>query len=233
MPWSAWAACWRPSGRRWKPPSSAACGARLKRPGPTERRSSPVLTYRTGAAGKPANARAMAEHLMEQTLPRDKAELAQYYQRGLAGDGEHTAPQPRRDLHPELARCLGLDPNRAPTLEDVANLLNGQRADGADIPGKQVQRATDSLEGLFGLDPARLPTQAEIALMVKGHRLDGQALPAAERAAAVRRLLGAFGIADGQPFTPSHYANILEGRQADGTALQPDKWIRRVTASKA
>jgi len=35
-----------------------------------------VLTYRTGAAGAPSAAIAMAAHLLEQTLPKAQAELA-------------------------------------------------------------------------------------------------------------------------------------------------------------
>ena len=34
-----------------------------------------MLTYRTGAAGSPSAGGAMADHLLEQTLPADKAEL--------------------------------------------------------------------------------------------------------------------------------------------------------------
>ncbi|UEM08137.1 relaxase domain-containing protein (plasmid) [Skermanella rosea] len=191
-----------------------------------------MLTYRTGAAGKPAIARAMAEHLMEQTLPRDKADLAEYYQRGMAGDGEHTAPQPRRDMHPEVADRLGIDPNRAPTMDEVTNLLNGQQANGGDVPGKSRVRATDSLEGLFGVDPDRLPTKPEIALVLKGHRLDGQALPTDDRESAVRRMFGAFGVEDIRSIKAAEYANILDGRRADGSALDPDDWRQRVTTSK-
>ena len=71
----------------------------------------------------------MADHLREQTLPTDKADLARYYQQGITPDvvykaglenaaegvRGHTAAEPRRDMHPGLASLLGVDPNRAPT----------------------------------------------------------------------------------------------------------------------
>jgi hypothetical protein len=41
-----------------------------------------VLTYRTGAAGAPSAARAMGEHLMQQTLSREMAAMAEYYHHG-------------------------------------------------------------------------------------------------------------------------------------------------------
>ncbi len=56
------------------------------------------------AAGTRLAALAMAEHLLEQTLPRTQAELAAYYQRGLmpAADtaASTTVAEPRRDMDP-------------------------------------------------------------------------------------------------------------------------------------
>lgn len=42
-----------------------------------------MMTYRTGAAGSPSTALAMAMHLTQQTLPADKADLASYYLRSM------------------------------------------------------------------------------------------------------------------------------------------------------
>src|SRR5690349_12727459 len=194
-----------------------------------------MLTYRTGAAGKPSSARAMADHLMEQTLPRDKAELARYYQRGMepAEPGGHTAPEPRRDMRPKVASLLGIDPNRPVGRDEVANLLNGQRTDGRAIPGKQIQRAIDSLEAVFGLDPTRLPTQGEIATVLAGKRLDGKRLPTDDVGAAAGRFCSAFGVKDLEALTAAEYGNIRDGRMADGSAMALDEYRERIARSKA
>ena len=43
-----------------------------------------MLTYRTGAAGAPSAARAMSEHLLQQTLSPEMAAMAEYYHQGLS-----------------------------------------------------------------------------------------------------------------------------------------------------
>ena len=209
-----------------------------------------MLTYRTGAAGAPSAARAMAEHLMQQTLSPEMAAMAEYYHQGLSpptlaeaaaaryaseasggrlpngelldvlvtreaerlaesttdaagrtlsgdelavralgafvaaglvdrdeaiaslgrlghggpsGDGRAIGERlngatagvragkdyssataiPRRDMNPALAARLGIDTAKALTPGQVANLLNGQRADGRDIEGKTKRGATE------------------------------------------------------------------------------------------
>jgi hypothetical protein len=42
-----------------------------------------MLTYRTGAAGAPATARFMSEHLLQQTLSPEMAAMAEYYEQGV------------------------------------------------------------------------------------------------------------------------------------------------------
>ena len=46
---------------------------------------------------------------------------------------------PRRDMHPALARRLGINPHRGLRPGEIAYLLNGQRADGGDIEGRARQ----------------------------------------------------------------------------------------------
>src|ERR1700679_3759877 len=43
-----------------------------------------MLTYRTGAAGAPSAAKAMGEHLMQQTLSPEMAVMAEYYEQGMS-----------------------------------------------------------------------------------------------------------------------------------------------------
>ena len=180
-----------------------------------------MLTYRTGAAGAPSAARAMADHLLEQTLPRAQAALAEYYQRGLApAEAGHTVTvaEPRRDMDPRVAALLGLDPNRTPEAEAIAQLLAGNRADGTPIAGKQVQRASESLAEQLGLTPATLPSRDQMACILDGQRVDGTALPK-DRAAAIRtRFLALYGFHARREPSVEERENLLAGRRADGSA---------------
>lgn len=106
-----------------------------------------MLTFRKGAVAAPSAARAMAEHLLEETLSPERLGVAEYYTRGLGARPHHqldaaeaagppgvgVVPTPRRDLHPRLAEILGLDPNAPPSVEAVANILGGLRADGGEL----------------------------------------------------------------------------------------------------
>lgn len=178
-----------------------------------------MLTYRTGAAGAPSAARAMADHLLEQTLPQAQAELAAYYQRGLldAAGQAATLAEPRRDMDPCLAALLGLAPDTAPAVDAIAQLLAGNRADGAPIPGKQVQRASTSLAELLGLTPGTLPTTEQTAHILDGRRADGAALPPA-RADAIRAgFLDLYGVHARREPNQTERAHLLAGRRADGS----------------
>ena len=225
-----------------------------------------MLTYRTGAAGAPAAARFMSEHLLQQTLSVEMAAMAEYYEQGvtpptladaaasrygrfttggtplaaelldglvraeaerlseggaafaagpgnerdelilralaafaaaglvgreealaslvrLSGAGPSTSDSggagtddkerrlaaamaeaavtpdrssataaPRRDMNPMLARRLGIEPHRGLQQDEVACLLNGQRADGGAIEGRVHRASSLPLAQIFGLD---------------------------------------------------------------------------------
>lgn len=83
-----------------------------------------------------------------------------------------------------LAERLGIDTVKALTAAEIANLLNGQRADGGDIKGKQQQAGTEGIGTIFGMDESRMPTRAELENVLAGRKVDGTILPmeAAERA---------------------------------------------------
>ena len=197
-----------------------------------------MLTYRTGAAGAPSAAMAMAAHLLEQTLPRAQAELATYYQRGLAptadnADYSSAVAEPRRDMDPRLAALLGLDPNQAPTIDQIAQVLAGNRADGSRIPGKQVQRAAASLAEELGLDGMRAPSAAAVNQVRAGRRADGEALPE-DRAAGLRsRFFALYGVPDGQEPSAGQMAHICSGRRADGEVLRQGPLLEALSASRA
>src|SRR4051812_27947526 len=100
-----------------------------------------MLTFRKGTGGAPTAARAMAEHLREQTLPEEMVAMADYYLRGVRrAELDGTAALPRQDMPLAVARALGIDINRTVTHEEVVNLLQGRRADGEPIAGKREQK---------------------------------------------------------------------------------------------
>ena len=142
-----------------------------------------MLTFRKGTAGAPTAAIAMAEHLREQTMPEEMVAMADYYLRGVKrSEVAGTAAIPRQDMSPAVAAALGIDVNRTATHEEVVNLLQGKRADGEPIAGKQQQRAaagkdritytdfTFSAPKSVSLAMALAPTDAERHMIVGAHR---------------------------------------------------------------
>jgi hypothetical protein len=63
----------------------------------------------------------------------------------------------QRDMNPALAVRLGIEAGRGLAQSEVAYLLNGQRADGGDIAGKDIQSATRPLRDIFGLESNPTP----------------------------------------------------------------------------
>jgi hypothetical protein len=193
-----------------------------------------MLTYRTGAAGAPSAAAGMADHLLEQTLTPEQAALATYYQQGMeAASPGVTVAEPRRDLDPRMAAVLGLDPNRAPTREEIAHLLNGNRTDGAAIPGKQIQKGTESLADILGLDAARVPSTAQIAAILAGKRADGEAFAEKVAGVARSRFLELYGVPREREASEAELAEIGAGQRADGTDQRRGPLSEGLAASRA
>ncbi|MGI4943952.1 MAG: MobF family relaxase, partial [Janthinobacterium lividum] len=297
-----------------------------------------MLTYRTGAAGVASAARAMGEHLLQQTLSPEMAAMAEYYAQGLTpptpadaaaaryaaevsggrlptgevldeivareaerlgevsrgsggqaldrdelairalgafvasgivdpGEAEASlrrmgqdrpdaegrsygdrlaaaiaaasvvkdyssaAATPRRDMNPAIAERLGINPGKNLDAAQVANLLNGQRADGRDIEGKQKQAGTEGIGTLFGMDEARLPTRAELEHVLAGRKVDGTELPQEVSDRAVRRFQAALG-AQGANLTPEQRESILSARTATGGDLAARQYHERMDTSR-
>ena len=297
-----------------------------------------MLTYRTGAAGAPSAARAMSEHLMQQTLSPEMAAMADYYQQGLAppaaaeaaagryaseasggrlpigemldelvsretgrlaesgadaggrtlppdelevralgafiasglvdreeamaslgrlggsrpgrdkgelgvrldtatsqarenGDYSSATATPRRDMNPALAERLGIGTSKALTSGEIANLLNGQRADGRDIEGKQRQAGTEGIGVVFAMDETRMPTRAELEHVLAGRKVDGSALPQDIAARAVRRFQAVLGAKQAQ-LSPEQREDILSGRTAAGSEMSTKQYHERMDTSR-
>src|SRR3954451_21048012 len=83
----------------------------------------------------------MAEHLREQTIPEQMVAMADYYLRGVKrAEVAGTAAIPRQDMPMAVAQALGLDVTRTATHDEVVNLLQGRRADGEEIAGRQAYK---------------------------------------------------------------------------------------------
>jgi hypothetical protein len=141
-----------------------------------------VLTYKTGAAGAPTAARNMAEYLLQESLvPGLSEKMATYYGYAPGQDGiVQVGGLPQQDMDQRIADLLGIDPTRALSVDEIANLLNGQTTRGEDIPGKKqtsphgVRIAyidfTLSAPKSFSVAHALAPTEAERAILDKCHR---------------------------------------------------------------
>jgi hypothetical protein len=138
---------------------------------------------------------------------------------------------PRRDMNPMLARRLGIEPRRGLKPDEVACLLNGQRADGGAVEGR-VQRASSlPLAQIFGLDATLPPTRAQLEQMLAGRKVNGEVLSAEEGERAIRRLLSGLGVKDKAP-SPEQRAHILAGRDADGREVTARQYRSLLEAAK-
>src|SRR4051794_28656363 len=68
-----------------------------------------MMTFREGAAGAVAAARVYAEHLREQTLQKDMADLARYYQRGAELNGGFADPEIQAFAAAVVAGAMEMD----------------------------------------------------------------------------------------------------------------------------
>ena len=193
--------------------------------------------------------RALGTFVAAGMVERDEA-VASLRRMGQGGQGladrlDHAAEQarggkdyssatatPRRDMNPMLAERLGINTAKSLTAAEVANLLNGQRADGGDIKGKQKQAATEGIGTLFGMDERRIPTRAELANVLAGNRVDGTALPAYASQKAIRRFQAVLG-AKHEVLTIAQRENILSGRTATGGELSVKQYHERMDTSRA
>ncbi len=146
-------------------------------------------------------------------------------------DHSSATAAPRRDMNPALAERLGIDTSRGLTAAEVANLLSGQRADGADIPGKKRWAATQAIAETFGMVEGRIPTRDELEHVLAGRKVDGIELEAKAAERAVRRfqaVLGAKG-----PLTDEQRAEILSGRTATGGELTAQQYHERMDTGRS
>ncbi|NVN28988.1 hypothetical protein HUK83_01315, partial [Endobacter medicaginis] len=106
-----------------------------------------MLTYRTGAAGSPSAAKAMGEHLLQQTLSPEMAAMAEYYQQGVAPP---TAAEAARARYGGLAGEGGtLDPAAldAALSDEINRLRENAAGPGASPPEDLARDAAGAIAG--------------------------------------------------------------------------------------
>ena len=98
-----------------------------------------------GAAGSVAEGKAMAAYLLEQQIPTEAIRAAAYYgqtpgiKEAIAA-GYGAAPLLRNDVDPALADALGLKQNHAIGVDELSQILSGNRADGTALPVQHQHR---------------------------------------------------------------------------------------------
>jgi hypothetical protein len=135
-----------------------------------------------------------------------------------ARDHSSATATPRRDISPALAQRLAIMPNRGLKLDELAYLLNGQRADGRAIEGKRQKKDAPPIGEAFGFDCAVRPTREQLERILAGKTIDGVDLPEPQATHAVRRFTRGMG-AKAPEISDEQRAHILDGRMADGTEL--------------
>jgi hypothetical protein len=124
----------------------------------------------------------MAAHLFERTIPVEMQDRIRELMRDAAptisheagGERPGTLGEPRRDMHPNVAAALGIDPSRAATQKEVTVLFLGRKADGTDLPGHR--RQVSYIDLCFSADKsvsvawAFAGTDAERASILQAHR---------------------------------------------------------------
>ena len=130
-----------------------------------------MLTYRTGAAGAPSAARAMSEHLLQQTLSPAMAAMAEYYHQGLSPPTPAEAATARY----ATAAAGGWLPNGERLDELVAREADRLAESMVDTEGRSVTRDELTIRALGAFVAAGLVERHEAisSLRRTGHDQPG------------------------------------------------------------
>ena len=187
-----------------------------------------MLTYRTGAAGARSAAKAMGEHLLQQTLSPDMAVMAEYYAQGAkpptpaeaaaryAGD---LPPGDAEALDRLVSREVDRLADRPPTGARVGDELLRLRALGAFVAAGLIDRATaiGALRRAGGTDDPGTAIDRETAT-ARASR-DYSSATATPRRDMNPALAARLGIKTTRGLTPGEVANLLNGQRTDGTPI--------------
>ncbi len=198
-----------------------------------------MLTYRTGAAGAPSAARAMSEHLLQQTLPPEMAAMAEYYAQGVAPPTAAEAAASRYGARLEAGAAWSGERLEALVTEEIARLRDStDPAAGEEKQSAENSSADFAMRALGALVAADLVPRDEALACLRrlGHDVDPEHLDAAVTAArqtndyssavaTPRRdlnpaLAARLGIVSSRSLTPGEIACLLNGQRADGRDIE-------------
>lgn len=117
-----------------------------------------MLTFGTIAAAAPSSMAPMSRHLLTQTVPKEVADLSRYYTQGMEVGQDQALP--RRDMHPIVAKGLGIDPDQPVTMDQINALLAGRRVDGEKIEGKTYSELREYTDPKTGEVKTKVPIGA-------------------------------------------------------------------------
>lgn len=104
-----------------------------------------MLTYRTGAAGATSAAKAMSEHLLQQTLPPEMAVMAEYYAQGVRPPTPAEAAATRyagtTSGMDDLADTLAMEIDRLREATSDSDNVLAVRAAGTFVAANLIDRA--------------------------------------------------------------------------------------------
>lgn len=107
------------------------------------------------AGGSPSSMGGMTKHMLTQSVPKEVADLSRYYTReNELGENEARL---RRDMHPLVAKGLGVDPEKPVGMEEINALLSGHRADGKKIEGKEYSEFREYTDPKTGETKTKVP----------------------------------------------------------------------------
>jgi hypothetical protein len=158
----------------------------------------------------------------------------------IAAEGG-TVAEIRADISPRLARLLGLDPHRPPRLDEIANILNGRRADGQAVEGKQQHSPMRSLAETFGLDPKQLPSWEALEHVLAGRMADGgaprdakgQTIPDQAVEGARKRFAAIFRAPTDRDLTAEEVACLKAGMTANGLQVSRTDYLTKIHATRS
>src|SRR5208282_3149056 len=152
-----------------------------------------------------------------------------------------TVAELRPDISPALAARLGIaDPDRLLGTAEIASLLNGRRADGGEIEGKEIHKPRISIAAVFGIDTTQALTGRGMENVLAGKRVDGDA-PRTEAGraldqkvvdGAVNRFRQAMGVPAHRDATADEIAHLIAGRTAGGGIVDRGDFTRAMHGTR-
>ena len=117
-----------------------------------------MLSFAKIAGGAASSMGGLTKHMLTQSIQKEAEELSRYYTReNEIGENEARL---RRDMHPLVAKGLGVDPNKPVGFDEIGALMSGHRADGKKIEGKTYSEFREYTDPKTGETKTKVPIGA-------------------------------------------------------------------------